>query len=165
MADIFISYASNDLGRVHPLAEALSAEGFSVWWDKDLKGGARFSKVIEQEINNASSVIVVWSEASIESQWVADEAEIARDSGKLVPVSIDGTMPPIGFRQIQVLDLESWKGNGQEPSFKPFCLPCARATTRPFLRTRQHLRVRAMKSQKGWTSSRGWQAIPQLWSQ
>ena len=34
MSHIFLSYASEDRERVRPLAEALSQQGWSVWWDR-----------------------------------------------------------------------------------------------------------------------------------
>ncbi len=34
MSDIFLSYASEDRERVRPLAEALSRQGWAVWWDR-----------------------------------------------------------------------------------------------------------------------------------
>ncbi len=37
MADIFLSYASEDRERVIPLVEALQADGFSVWWDRNIR--------------------------------------------------------------------------------------------------------------------------------
>ena len=39
MADVFISYASEDRDRVRPLAEALLSRGFNVWWDRSLSAG------------------------------------------------------------------------------------------------------------------------------
>ena len=39
MADVFISYASEDRNRVRPLAEALQSRGFNVWWDRSLPPG------------------------------------------------------------------------------------------------------------------------------
>ena len=42
MADIFISYASEDRGRVRPLAEALIERGFNVWWDRSLAAGTLY---------------------------------------------------------------------------------------------------------------------------
>ena len=50
MADIFISYASQDQARIRPLVAALEGAGYSVWWDHDLVGGSRFSKEIEAEL-------------------------------------------------------------------------------------------------------------------
>ncbi|MCZ6871640.1 MAG: TIR domain-containing protein [Gammaproteobacteria bacterium] len=37
MADIFLSYASEDRERVRPLVAALETGGFSVWWDSDIR--------------------------------------------------------------------------------------------------------------------------------
>lgn len=108
MADIFLSYARGDQPRVEALASALNEAGYSIWWDKQIEGGRHFAKDIEKEISAAKAVIVVWSENSVESNWVLDEASFGRDEGKLVPVSFDGTMPPFGFRQIQSIDFSAW---------------------------------------------------------
>ena len=40
-----------------------------------------------------------------------------RDLRKLVPVSLDGTLPPIGFRQYQSIALSGWKGDATAPGF------------------------------------------------
>jgi TolB-like protein/Tfp pilus assembly protein PilF len=89
-----------------------------VWWDRRMEGGAAFAKVIEAELNAARSVIVAWSEAARESDWVKDEAATARDQGKLVPISVDGTAAPLGFRQYHVIDLASWGGGADAPAFR-----------------------------------------------
>src|SRR5262249_40441512 len=52
---------------------------------------------------------------SIESHWVADEAAVGRDAGLLVPITPDGSTPPLGFRQFQVIDFAGWKGGPAEP--------------------------------------------------
>ena len=61
--------------------------------------------------------MVVWSRKSIESTWVADEAELGRDAGKLVPLVIDDAQPKIGFRQFQSIDFRNWTGDVREPCF------------------------------------------------
>jgi exonuclease VII large subunit len=48
---------------------------------------------------------------------VRDEAGAGRDRGRLVPVQIDATMPPLGFRQFQAIDLSAWKGRADDPKF------------------------------------------------
>lgn len=78
-----------------------------MWWDRQIQAGAEFSNKIEREIETARTVVVLWSKASRESQWVRDEAAYARDRKKLVPVRIDNYEPPLGFRQIQTADLSS----------------------------------------------------------
>src|SRR4029434_7068200 len=56
-------------------------------------------------------MIALWSKDSVESPWVAEEAEEARRLGKtLVPILIQRVEPPIGFRAIQAADLANWHG-------------------------------------------------------
>lgn len=104
MADIFLSYARADRDRVAQLAAALEDAGYTVWWDRHIKGGHDFSKDIEAELTAASAVVVAWSKQSVDSHWVRDEAGAGRDAGKLVPLSIDGALPPMGFRQVHTID-------------------------------------------------------------
>ena len=59
MADIFISYASEDRDRIKPFIEKLLDEGWSVWWDRELQVGPRFARVIQEEIDKAGCVIVL----------------------------------------------------------------------------------------------------------
>ena len=115
MADIFISYSRSDHERVARLAEALQSDGYATWWDSDLAGGVEYSREIETRINAAKAVLVVWSRQSVESTWVADEAELARDAGKLIPLVIDDIQPKIGFRQFQSIDFSHWNGDVRAP--------------------------------------------------
>jgi TolB-like protein/tetratricopeptide (TPR) repeat protein len=112
---IFISYARADRPKVQPLADALVAQGFDVWWDALIEGGAGFAKAIEAKLEAADAVIVVWSATSVASDWVRDEAAHARDRKHLVPVSIDGTEAPLGFRQYHTVDLSRWRGRADAP--------------------------------------------------
>ncbi len=114
MADIFLSYSREDRAAVEPLAEALVASGYSVWWDKQLTGGKRYLEETEAELNAAKAVLVVWSKTSITSHWVADEAGAGRDTGRLLPISLDGSMPPLGFRQFQVIDFSHWRPSSDD---------------------------------------------------
>jgi hypothetical protein len=111
MADIFISYATVDRPFARRLADALEAHGWSVWWDhRSLRGGQHFDRVIEEAIRGAKLVIVVWSKASVESGWVRDEATLALEEKKLVPLRIDTACLPMRFRNIHTIDLASWTG-------------------------------------------------------
>ena len=113
MASVFLSYDRDDTARARPIAVALEKAGHSVWWDRHIKGGVQYSKEIEAALEAADAVVVLWSTNSVESAWVRDEAAAGRDSGRLVPVLIDGTDPPLGFRQYQAIDLPRFKGRGR----------------------------------------------------
>ncbi len=110
MASIFLSYDREDAEKARPLALALEKAGHSVFWDLHIRGGAQFGKVIEEALKASDAVVVLWSEHSVESAWVKDEAAVGRDTGRLVPVTIDGAEPPLGFRQFQTIDLSQWRG-------------------------------------------------------
>ena len=111
MADIFVSYSSDDRVRVQGLIEQLQSAGFSTWWaDTELRGGTLFSKEIEAELEKAGVVVAVWTSSSLESRWVADEAELALRSHKLVPICFDDVDAPLGFRQVQTIDFVGWTG-------------------------------------------------------
>ena len=65
MADIFLSYAREDLAKAKLLAAALEKQGWSVFWDRtSLLAGQDFDQVIEQAIEQARCMIVAWSAAS-----------------------------------------------------------------------------------------------------
>jgi hypothetical protein len=114
MAKLFLSYSRKDAARAERFTDWLEAEGHDVWRDEDdIGGGASFSSEIEQALNGCNAVIVLWSAESVKSAWVRDEAGYGRDAGKLIPFTLDGTEPPLGFRQFQLIDLSRWKGRGE----------------------------------------------------
>ncbi|WP_158237575.1 toll/interleukin-1 receptor domain-containing protein [Bradyrhizobium forestalis] len=116
MADIFFSYAKVDRAQIEPIIHALETE-WTVWWDDDLQIAGSFSEEIEEELNRASCTIVAWSKASTKSKYVLDEAGLANDAGKLVPISLDSAKPPLGFRGIQTGDFSRWQGDRNAPEF------------------------------------------------
>jgi formylglycine-generating enzyme required for sulfatase activity len=115
MLDIFLSYKSEDRALVEPLVRLLTAEHFNIWWDVTLVPGERYAQSIKNALEEAPCVIVAWSRNSVESHWVQDEACFARDNQKIVPVSVDGVEPPLGFRQMQTVNLTGWTGNADDP--------------------------------------------------
>ena len=118
MADIFISYASEDRNRVRPLAEALIERGFNVWWDRSLAAGQDYTAIIEKELKDAKAVIVVWTQSSTNSTFVRDEAGRARDEGRLVPVMLDQAQIPLGFGAFQAEDFTRWNGGANAPQMQ-----------------------------------------------
>lgn len=114
MGAVFLSYASADRAWAQRLARVMETHGHEVWWDRHIDGGEQFSTQIEAALDKADVVLVAWSKASVASRWVRDEAAIGADSDRLVPVTIDGTRSPMGFRQFQTVDLTGWKGNARD---------------------------------------------------
>src|SRR5260370_38445946 len=101
MADVFISYSKKDREFASKLAGALDSMGCTVWWDRDIEHGKYFDRIIEEEIQKATVVIVVWSIAGRESDWCRAEAATALEQGKLLPVTIQQAKPPLRFMHLQ----------------------------------------------------------------
>ncbi|MGH7792478.1 MAG: toll/interleukin-1 receptor domain-containing protein, partial [Thermodesulfobacteriota bacterium] len=118
MNDIFISYKNSDKERVRVLVEALEGQGWSVWWDREIPPGKTFDQVIEEHLNAARCVIVVWSEDSVLSEWVKTESSEAAQRGVLVPVLIDDVKIPLEFRRIQAAWLVDWQGKLPHEGFE-----------------------------------------------
>ncbi len=118
MADVFISYASEDRDRVRPLADALQARGFNVWWDRSLAAGQDYTAIIEKALKEAKAVIVVWTRSSTASTFVRDEAGRARDEGRLVPLTLDAVQLPLGFGAFQAEDFTRWNGGANAPQMQ-----------------------------------------------
>jgi TIR domain len=100
MSDIFISYKREEQATARKLADALEKEGFSVWWDPKLRAGDDFDKVIEAVLNESRCVIVLWSELSVQSDYVRAEASEALEKKKLVPVAIENVNLPFRFKRL-----------------------------------------------------------------
>jgi hypothetical protein len=121
MADVFISYASEDRDRAANLASALGEGGWSVWWDRKIVAGQAFDQVIERELETAKSVVVLWSIHSVESEWVKNEASAASERRVLVPALIDNVRLPLEFRRKQTADLIGWDGDTSHGGFHALC--------------------------------------------
>ena len=112
MAKIFLSYAREDVDAAKQLGGCIASAGHEVWWDRHIQGGSRFTNEIDRALKDAQAVVVLWSDASVSSAWVQDEAAEGRDTGRLVPVALGGCRPPLGFRQFHTIELGQWDGRG-----------------------------------------------------
>ena len=117
MNDIFISYDSADRAIAQKFADALESRGWSVWWDREIPLGKAFDQVIEEELNAARCVIVLWSNQSVRSRWVKTEAAAAADRDCLLPVLIEDIAIPFEFKRIQTAMLMNWRGDDSDPEF------------------------------------------------
>ena len=116
--DVFISYAKGDRARAAELASALEANGWSVWWDRDIPPGRTFDEVIEEALTQTRSVVVLWSAESVKSRWVRTEASAAAERGTLVPALIEPVTIPLEFRRLEAADLTVWHGDRNHPEFQ-----------------------------------------------
>ncbi|HEV2363499.1 MAG TPA: TIR domain-containing protein [Caulobacteraceae bacterium] len=117
MPEIFISYARSTEGEARRIAEALRGLGYAVWRDDELPAHRDYSEVIEERLRAAKAVVVVWSAEAVKSQWVRAEADIAREAGTLVQLTLDGAPLPLPFNRIQCADLRGWAGELAAPGW------------------------------------------------
>jgi formylglycine-generating enzyme len=118
VSDIFLSYAREDLPRVRPVVDALEARGWTVWWDRTIRPGQIFERVIETALNEARCVVVLWSRDSVQSNWVRKEAAEGERRGILIPALIDDVLIPFAFRDIQAANLDGWQGAQPHAGFQ-----------------------------------------------
>lgn len=74
-------------------------------------------------LDAAGSVVVVWTHESVgpAGDFVRDEAAQAKRRGVLVPVLLDAVSPPLGFGEVQAINLSAWKGKTTDPFFGDLC--------------------------------------------
>jgi TIR domain len=116
--DVFISYKREDGDDVAFLENALAGLQLTVWFDVRIPSGTDFGSFIEQKLLASQCVLVVWSLKSVNSSWVREEAREGLRRNILVPISIDGTPPPFGFRSVQTADLSGWRGDSQNTEWQ-----------------------------------------------
>lgn len=118
MADVVISYGRDQEPMAGTVARALEADGYSVWWDHDIPAHKAYATLIEEKFQAAKAVIVIWSGSAVKSEWVRAEADLARSQQKLIQVSVQGTIPPLPFSQIQFAALQAWDGTPDHPEWR-----------------------------------------------
>lgn len=101
MADIFISYSRSDRDRCIAIRDALAALKVGIWFDAGIGAGASFDREIEREIEAAKALLVLWSDASAQSDWVRNEARTGKERSGLIAVQLEPCQLPLEFRSIQ----------------------------------------------------------------
>lgn len=122
MSDIFVSYARSTEEKAAAVERALRDCGYSVWRDAELPVHRSYAEVIEERLKISKAVVVLWSAEAVKSQWVRAEADIARNFGTLVQASVDETIPPIPFNQIQCASIVDWTGQAGHSGWSKFRL-------------------------------------------
>ena len=117
MSHVFVSYARSDEDRAAEIASGIREIGYDVWRDDELPAHRAYAEVIEERIKGAKAVVVLWSAEAVKSQWVRAEADTAWSALTLVQATLDGTIPPLPFNQIQCADLKAWDGQRTSPGW------------------------------------------------
>jgi TIR domain/GUN4-like len=88
---LFLSSAHEDLHYVKRLAVHLQKSGVSTWFDTDLRWGERWPQRLSTQIQQATGMIVVMSQAAAASEWVEREIlEGQHYNRPFRPILLDG---------------------------------------------------------------------------
>lgn len=143
MADVFVSYASADREKAQAIGQLLASRGYSVWWDRTIPAGEIFDEVIQRSLDAAKCVVVLWSEASVVSNWVKTEAAEAAGRNILVPVLIANVRLPMEFKRIQSANLAKWDLDPGNPELQNLLAAVAREVASPSPKTATPSSVKA----------------------
>ena len=109
MSDVYVSYASRDREAVRPILDALRSAGLGVVDDQSPVRGADFAEALAAELDAARCVLIVWSKAAEDSQWVQSEMRQvmkAWSSDRLVLAALDDTPLPTGLKDLHALSAD-----------------------------------------------------------
>lgn len=122
VADVFLSYKREDLEYAKKIAAAIAKEGFSVFFDVHddvgIDVGEGWDHRLERELAEAKAVVVLWSQLSVMSNNVRDEARRAAARQILIPVKLGDCAVPLGLGLLQTVDLEDWNGNREDTEWR-----------------------------------------------
>ena len=100
LKDVFISYAREDVELAMLLARALTRNGYTVWWDDEIRAGEPFEEVIEKTLAASRCIVVLWTDHAYASSWVKREASAGAQRGMLLPLLLTDNLPPPEFSHV-----------------------------------------------------------------
>lgn len=115
---LFVSYSREDKAIARKVADALTLHGYDVFWDVKIPAGERFDTYLFGKLNESDVVVVLWSEKSVVSDYVKEEAEYGKNKSALLPLRIDDTDLPFGFTRIQTTDISKWCRSVRAPEWQ-----------------------------------------------
>lgn len=120
MREIFLSYAREDQEMARQLVELLGRQEWSVFWDQAMLGGIAWSRALEEQLRRAGCVIVLWSPASVDSDYVRHEASFAKVAGKLLQVVLTDCKVSVPFHDENQIRLKTEEGHLCQDSLNDF---------------------------------------------
>lgn len=110
---VFISYARDDRAYAARLAAHLGDHGLKVWYDDAIAPGSRWAEMIEHRIVDCVAMLVVVTDHSRASDWVAREINLAEKKQKLVvPLLLSG---PVWLRLNDIQHIDVRDGGLPDP--------------------------------------------------
>ena len=110
----FVSYSRTDSEFALRLAADLKAGGAAVWLDQlDIVPGQRWDRAVRESLNNCPRLLVILSPASVDSENVLDEVDLALEQHKtIIPVLHRDCDTPLRLRRVQRVDFRTDYNHG-----------------------------------------------------
>lgn len=106
--DAAVSYSRADQARVGALLKGLRARGLTIWFDKDIPGGALWEEIIARKYRASGALLFFVSRASLASQRCSEEVSTARTLGKpIIPILLEPLKLPDELPDRFVLTLQA----------------------------------------------------------
>lgn len=105
----FISYSHLDRPVAKRFAGILDEFGLAHWWDDRIALSSRWNDELEQRMASATSVVVLWTPNSVDSDWVCHEAAIGLAASKLLQFRMMNAQLPEEFAHLQAADVPVWE--------------------------------------------------------
>ncbi|MEL7464221.1 MAG: toll/interleukin-1 receptor domain-containing protein [Pseudomonadota bacterium] len=102
--DVFISYKREERQLADILEDALVSKGYRVVSDSHIGPSQDFGDAIDGMIRSAKCVLVVWTSASMASQWVKSEALLASQLGTYLGILAEPVSLRVDFNSVQSID-------------------------------------------------------------
>ena len=105
MFSVFISYSHEDAAQAKEISRALESSEIQAWIDHaNLRAGEKWPKALGEAIAKADELLLVWSKAAANSEFVELEWNIALAlKTKIIPYVLDDTQLPAALRPLQAL--------------------------------------------------------------
>ena len=112
---VFISYAHANKTEVAEIVRYLRDHDINIWWDNDIVPGDKWRDQIADKLAECQAVLTLWTEQSVNSDSVKEEAEVGKHGGKLLHARLDSAPLPYGFGEVQYADLTHWDRRSDTP--------------------------------------------------
>jgi len=134
LVDVFVSYKQEEREAVQIIASTLADLKLVIWFDTKLRAGGSFDEEIAAALRAANAVLVCWTPAAIQSEWVRAEATDGLNKNRLAACFLHPTelIPP--FTLTHAENLSAWAGQTDDPALnKTGRAPSARISGRKHL--------------------------------
>lgn len=94
---IFIAYSRKQRSLAREIATMLSKKGKAIFYDAHIRAGARWRKIIQKALDDATHVVVIWTPEARDSDEVEREVSYALAEGKVIIPILSKEIPKLPY--------------------------------------------------------------------